>query len=112
MRKKDYKGRCEKRKVTKNEEVCKLYDPIQSSYLDLLEVDDNIVKICCNKELEGLGYTSDFYCLKRDQELMVRECVSREHLTKPLTTKLLDQSRQYWANKGIADWGVVTNEEE
>ena len=43
---------------------------------------------------------------------MVRECVSRNHLTKPLTAKLLDASRNYWISHGISDWGIVIDKEE
>ena len=34
MRKRNYKGRCEKRIVEKSKEVCRTYDEIQKSYLD------------------------------------------------------------------------------
>ena len=112
MRKKDYKGRCEKRKIAKSKEFLKLYDSIQSAYVDVLEADEEIVEIYCNKELERLGYTSDLYCIKKNGEAMVLECVQRNHLTKPLTIKLLETSRSYWENKGVTDWGIVTNEEE
>ena len=37
-------------------------------------------------------YTSDFVCTKTDGDLMVRECVFRKFLMKPLTVKLLDAS--------------------
>ena len=54
---------------------------------------------------------SDFLCTKKKKKKMVRECVQRKHLTKPLTVKLLDISRDYWLGQGIEDWGVVINEE-
>lgn len=41
---------------------------------------------------------------------MVRECVFKEHLGKPLTVKLLDASRDYWKRKGIRDWGIVIDD--
>ena len=56
-------------------------------------------------------YTSDFVITKADGNLMVRECVSRKHLTKPMTTKLLDASRNYWKSHGVSDWGIVIEEE-
>ena len=43
--------------------------------------------------------------------LMVRECVFRKFLMKPLTVKLLDASRDYWFRHGVTDWGVVIDEE-
>ena len=60
--------------------------------------------------LEGLElgeYCSDFVAVKVDGELMVRECVFRKHLTKPMTAKLLDASREYWGKRGVLDWGIV-----
>ena len=44
MRKKGYKGRCEKRVVGKYEGVCRIYDPIPSAYADILQQDDRVVK--------------------------------------------------------------------
>ena len=42
---------------------------------------------------------------------MVRECVFRKFLTKPMTVRLLDTSREYWLRHGISDWGIVIDEE-
>ena len=103
MRKKGYKGRCEKRVIGKCEGVCRTYDPIQSAYADILQQDDRVVKFQCNVLLEGLvegEYTSDFVCTKVEGELLVRECVQRKHLLKPMTVKLLDASREYWKQHG------------
>lgn len=55
-------------------------------------------------------YTTDFVCVKVDGDLMVRECVFRKHLMKPLTVKLLDASREYWLRHGVTDWGLVIDE--
>ena len=54
---------------------------------------------------------SDFVCVKNDGGLMVRECVYRKFLTKPMTVKLLDDSRNYWRNHGVEDWGLVIDAE-
>lgn len=81
MRKKNYKGRCEKRRISKCEDVCKTYDAIQYAYADILESDNGIVEIRCNVGLEGLDYTSVFVCKKADGEYMVRECVYRRLFT-------------------------------
>ena len=62
MRKKNYKGRCEKRKLSKCKSVCKTYDALQYAYADMLEADNDIVEIRCNVQLEGMDYTSDFLC--------------------------------------------------
>jgi len=110
MRKKGYKGRCEKRKLGKSQEVCRLYDAIQSKYADMLQDCEEIKEIRCNILLDGLElgeYTSDFVVVKTDGDLMVRECVFRKFLTKPLTVKLLDASREYWMHHGVTDWGIV-----
>ena len=37
MRKKNYKGRCIKKSVSKAKDVCRTYDEIQLSYLDVLQ---------------------------------------------------------------------------
>ena len=37
---------------------------------------------------------------------MVRECVYKNSLLKPMNIKLLDASRNYWISKGISDWGI------
>ena len=115
MRKKGYKGRCEKRVIGKCEGVCRIYDPIQSAYADILQQDDRVVKFQCNVLLEGLAegeYTSDFVCTKAEGELLVRKCVQRKHLLKPMTVKLLDASREYWNQHGVEDWGLVIDAEE
>ena len=78
------------------------------------EAGDEITEIKCNVLLDGLEvgeYTSDFVCTKADGDLMVRECVYRKFLMKPLTVKLLDASRDYWLRHGVTDWGVVIDEE-
>lgn len=115
MRKKGYKGRCEKRSLSKSQEVCRLYDSIQSRYADMLQGNKEIKEIRCNVFLDGFSegeYTSDFVCVKENDDLIVRECIFRKFLTKPMTVKLLDASREYWINHGVSDWGLVIDEEE
>ena len=112
MKKKGYKGRCEKRTLPKCQGVCRTYDPIQRTFADVLEKDASIQAYQCNVLLEGLSigeYTTDFLCTQADGGLLVRECVARDHLMKPLTVKLLDASRDYWLRKGVSDWKIVTN---
>ena len=115
MRKKNYKGvKCTKRYVEKCEDVCKTYDAIQYAYADLLSSTDEVQSFRVNVLLEGLQegvYTSDFVIVKADGGLMIRECVSRKHLTKPMTAKLLDASRNYWKSHGVSDWGIVVERE-
>lgn len=113
MRRKGYKGRCEKKSLGKSQNVCRTYNEIQSVYADMLQNDNSIQEIRCNVLLDGLSegdYTSDFVCVKTDGDLMVRECVFRKFLKKPMTVKLLDASRDYWINHGVSDWGIVIDE--
>lgn len=114
MRKKNYKGRCEKRSISKCKGICRTYDVIQYAYADILQASENIKEIRCNVPMDGLSigeYTSDFVCVKSNDNLLVRECVNRKFLTKPMTVKLLDASRLYWLRRGVMDWGLVLNEE-
>ena len=113
MRNKNFKGRCEKRMIGKCSEVCRTYDAIQYAYADLLQASDEVKEIRCNILLDGLDvgeYTSDFVCEKKSGEAMVCECVSRSHLMKPLTVKLLDLSRNYWLKHNVSDWRIVIDE--
>lgn len=114
MHKKNFKGRCEKRTISKCKDVCRTFDPIQYAYANVLQASEEIEEIRCNVPMDGLSigeYTSDFVCTKTNGDLLIRECVNRKFLTKPLTVKLLDASRLYWLRRGVADWGVVINEE-
>lgn len=45
MRRKNYKGRCEKRNVPKCEGVCKTYDSLQSRMVDILSEDEDVKEI-------------------------------------------------------------------
>jgi len=115
MQKKNYKGRCEKRIIDKCYGVCRTYSEIQSAYADILQSDETIKEIRCNVLLDGLSegeYTSDFVCIKSDGDMMVRECVYRKHLLKPMTVRLLDISQEYWLRRGVLDWGLVIDEEK
>lgn len=107
MRKLGFKGRCEKRVLSKCKEVCRTYDPIQSAYADRLQADDGILEIQCNVPLDDREHMTDFVCVMTDGELMVRECVQRKHLLKPMTIRLMDISRAYWKRHGVEDWGLV-----
>ncbi len=115
MVKKNYKGRCVKKSVSKSKVVCRTYSDIQLSFLDMLEECSEVAEIRCNVPLDRLEigeYSTDFVCVKSDGDLMVRECVFRKLLTKPMTVKLLDASLEYWRKRGIQDWGVVIDAEK
>ena len=115
MRKKNYKGRCEKKFVSKCDTICKTYDPIQSAHVTQLDSNPSIQEIKCNVTLDGAEsdeYMSDIVCTKANGEMLVRECVAMKILTRPLTAKLLDMSRDYWLRRGVTDWGIVTDAAE
>ena len=101
--------------LEKSKEVCRFYDELQALYANRLQECEEIKEIRCNVLMEGLQegeYTSDFVCVKSNGDLMVRECVYRKFLTKPMTVKLLDASCKYWLNHGVSDWGLVIDEEK
>ena len=115
MKRINYKGRCEKRKVSKCTEVCRTYSKIQSAYVDVLEQDEGIISFECNVLLEGVEgnqYSSDFVAIKTDGSTIIRECVWRFNLNKPFYVKLLDLSRNYWLSKNVEDWGIVIEKED
>ena len=112
MKKKSYKGsRCEKRSMSKCADgVARTYNAIESKYAEKLEADPDVKEFQTQVSLDGLElgeYCSDFVAVKTDGDLMVRECVFRKHLTKPVTAKMLDASRNYWRRRGVADRGIV-----
>jgi len=116
MRNKNQKGRCEKRKLEKCEEICKTYDAVQYACADMLANQEEIIEIQCNVLLEGLDekteYTSDFVCRRENGDMLVRECVFRKNLSRPSTARLLELSRQYWLRRGIDDWRIVIDAEK
>ena len=116
MRNSKSKVRCEKRKLPKCEDLLRLYSPMQSRYADLLQEDDSVKSFLCNIPLDpcdaGDGFTTDFVVTKTDDSVMVRECVYRKHLSKPLTIKLLTASFRFWSEKGVRDWGLVVDRDE
>ena len=115
MRKKNFKGRCEKRRLEKCMDLCKTYDAIQYAYAEILSTCPEVMEFRCNVYLEGLedgDYTTDFVCTKQNGDLMVRECVYRKLIEKPMTVRLLEASRQYWLRHGVSDWGLVTDAEK
>ena len=116
MRRKGYKGvGCVKQSLSKCEGVCKAYDKIQTAFAEQLQNDRGIISFRCNVPIdsgdEENQYTTDFVATKRDNARMVRECVWRKHLSKPLTIRLLDLSRNFWLAHGVEDWDIVIERE-
>ena len=112
MRKKNYKGRCEKQSLEKFTTICKTYDPIQSAYANTLVKNKDVAEVRCNVPLDGdeCGeYMTDFVCKKTDGDLMVRECISRKLLSRPQMAAMMDMSRTYWLRHGVTDWGIVVD---
>jgi len=103
-----------KKKLDKCQSVFHAFNEIQYTYGIKLDGNTDIVDFKCNVKLigcsEGEQYTTDFYCTKSNGEIMVRECVDKNKLLKPMTIKMLDISRNYWLSKGITDWGIVLGE--
>lgn len=117
MKKKSYRGtRCEKRTMSKCADgVVRTYNVIESKYAERLQENPDVKEFRCQVLLKGLEigeYCSDFVATKVDGDLMVRECVFRKHLTKPMTAKLLDESRNYWRRRGVTDWGIVVDKKK
>lgn len=98
MRKKNFKGRCEKRSLEKFITICKTYDTIQSAYANILVKNKDIAEVRCNVVLDGDSseYMTDYVCTKTNGDLMVRECISRKLLSRPQMAEMMDMSRTYW----------------
>lgn len=115
VRKANFKGKCVKWKALKcGDSICRTYDEIPRVYAEQLSVCEEVKSFQCNVLLNGLqegAYTSGFVITKADGDLMVRECVERKHLTKPLTVRLLQASREFWLRHGVSDWGIVVEKE-
>lgn len=117
MKPKGYKRtRCEKRTMSKCVDgVARTFNAIESKYAERLQENPDVKEFRCQFPLEGLEigeYYSDFVATKTDGELMVRECVYRKHILKPMTAKLLDASRNYWKRRGVTDWGIVIDKKK
>ncbi len=114
IRKKNYKGRCEKRTVAKCDGICKTYDRIQDRMVDILSEDNSVKKIRCNVLMDGTEYTSDIVCTMEDGSLVVYECCLRHLLKRPTVANLLQQSREYWIKHGIKeeDWRLAVDAEK
>lgn len=114
MRKKNYKGRAEKRMIEKCADICVTYDGLHKKLTDMLAEDKEIREFRCNVLLKGLGYTSDVVATTKDGHLIVYECAYRKTLIRPSVGKLLDMSRDYWMKHGVLkeNWRLVIDAEE
>ena len=86
-----------KTKLSKSKNGFHAHNNTQLKYEKKLDEDEEAVGIKANIKLVGceLGdyYTTDAYCIRKNGEPFVRECISRERLMKPLTAHMLDASR-------------------
>ncbi len=115
MRNKNTHSVTMKKKLSKCRLIFYAYSELQYKYGCQLDSSSEIAEIKCNvpidvSNVEG-SFTTDFYCIKTNGEIMVRECVYKDKLLKPYYIKILDESRNYWLSKGIVDWGIVLNED-
>ena len=109
---KNHAERCEKVTFSKHPGVCRTYNPIQLAYAKQLEADSNIAEFRCNVpltdfELTDGAYTSDFVCTTVRGDIFVRETIKRTLIERPKKIRQLDASREYWAERGVTDWGLV-----
>ena len=112
MRNSNNKPRCEKISLSKCPGVCRTYSDLQLAYAQQLQTDESIAEFRCNVPLENIeltdgAYTTDFVCTTITGEVIVRECIKRTLIERPKTIKMLDASREYWAQRGVNDWGLV-----
>ena len=112
MRNSNTKVRCEKLSLSKCPGVCRTYSDLQLAYAQQLQADENITEFRCNVPLDNFeltdgAYTTDFVCTTITGEVIVRECIKQNLIERPKTIKMLDARREYWAQRGGMDWGLV-----
>lgn len=103
------------KKLNKCKNIFYAYNELQYKYGNILEEREDVLEFKCNVKINcslGPDYTTDFYIIKTDGTTVIRECVYRDKLNKPLTAKMLDASRNYWLAAGFKNWGIVINEEK
>ena len=103
-----------KSKLPKCSSVFYAYSELQHKYGELLSKRDDVLEFKANVKLEdfplGDSYTTDFVITTKDGKTLIRECVYKDKLLKPLSIKLLDSSREYWLSRGFKEWGIVVDE--
>lgn len=114
MRNKNTHSIALKKKLSKCKSIFCAYNDLQFKYGECLDANNEIAEIRCNVSIDecelGGAYTSDFYCIKHNGDILIRECVYKEKLLRPQVITMLDASRNFWLSKGITDWGIVINE--
>ena len=101
-------------KLPKCSSVFYAYSELQHKYGELLSQRNDVLEFKANVKLEdfplGDSYTTDFVITTKDGKTLIRECVYKDKLLKPLSIKLLDASREYWLSRGWSNWGIVVDE--
>ena len=112
MKKKNWKGKVLKVQLEKCKGICRVSSDEAIRIAKKLNENDKVEYFEVNVLLEGLEtdlkgeQTSDFVIKKADG-LSVREVVDKNKLSKLLTCRELDSSRNYWLKHGVSDWGIV-----
>ena len=100
-------------KLPKCKNIFYAYNDLQLKYGELLSKRNDVQEFKANVKLDGFSlgdsYTTDFVIITNDGKTVIRECVYKDKILKPLTIKLLDASREYWIARGFKDWGIVVN---
>ncbi len=100
-----------KSKLPKCSSIFYAFSELQHKYGEQLSKRNDVLEFKANVKLDGfpLGdtYTTDFVITTTDGKTLIRECVYKDKLLKPLTIKLLDASREYWLSNGCKEWGIV-----
>jgi len=74
-----------KKRLKKCKTIFYAYNDIQFKYGDVLDDRSDISEIKCNVRIDcelGNNYTTDFYVVKTDGSIMIRECVYKNNLLK------------------------------
>ena len=102
-----------KRKLPKCANVFYAFSDLQNRYGEQLSLRDDVLEFKANVKLDdfplGDSYTTDFVITTTDGKTIIRECIYKDKLLKPLSIKLLDASRAYWLSRGIQNWGIVVD---
>jgi len=58
------------------------------------------------------GWSSDFLLVNQNDEVAIRELITKADLRKKAEMEKLEISRRYWNVAHVADWGIVLIEQE
>ena len=110
MQSNNYHGKITKRHLSKCKDICRTWCELQYLYSDILNNSDSVDNFEVNVPILD-NLTSDFLVLYKNGMYKAFECIERKNINKPSYIEKLQQSQEYWLNRGI-DWGVITNAEK